>query len=1473
MDSDPQILDGTSLFGQFHELWSNISTSPIDLPLQYSATCTNVAKRLPVVANHLLPRDGLPNVRRLQDMLHLEKDTWTLISALYLDRLETENQVENMSHESYQSVQHSEREIMKLLYEKDNRLREMQSVRASFDSFDKTILRNPLVRWGESRENTAHFLSCLPPAEVHSRNLVTELHPDSVSCTGGQVAAEDQRDNERFLNYLFLCIRGGDLMRAHRLCMQRGEFWRAASLEGWRLFHFSGFMPNSSVVRLDPTDTDVEDQMEQDSEDGTVELTEPMRTVWNKTSVTRLPVTDITAPDPEGNPTRILYKSVCWWNAEDSRLHPYDRAIYAYLSGNLGVLQRTLPASWTDLLWAHCRAAVEARVDSSLRHLLHTGPRANTLAVTGKTNSLWPLDGGLTLPPIAWLPKDWTVGDAFDRVESTLGWSALGYMQNTSALALDTVRRSALNDFLLGDGSQRSTIPMFDRAASGQETSVSVLLYCIFYATQQAVMLRDYEGYLTTLADLMPKLVSTSIGLTVPPDLSPMNTLEPPQEVHTGTRDPAVCQMLRFLVHFVLFLRAVEPCIQDEPCAEIIKAYLYLLMADERSELVANYASTLPTATLRIQWYSAFLAGITQASEREHCLQLAVVHGFDVQRLSRAVVRLIRQRQPLVPFRSSLSSSSEWTSRAGIVRHSTLLGTAQGAELATILQEEKLGKLTEADRLRIIAIDWLFFDPKQRGEALVVANSLLRVFVAMNCLKAAQQVLAKLPPGTLGQAELICENLGSPQWLVNAIREHQCLVMYLDSQDAFADWFRQVHANRPVPPPDVNSTSHGARGFAQRLQADEAKKAYEARVERWRHELRLDTQVAAEKLLQLLTYPWPGWLVDTDDDADTEGALNKPATSTRGDGELTSIHYEIRGDKIIEEDEEEDINAVGATGDVDGHPNAPNNLGSNDSSGALVDLGENTEARRLQMQVLRETCLTETCFLLVRLYQTAGMHDQCVELTNLVASERHGLYKLFSKAQLQKLMDQITESMEHVMANDGDPLGYPTNQSDNLALVPVKISSDWVAWGQSKHVVSLSTAYSFYHFMFVLMSSLNLFSLRVNFAGILVVPWISDHRKADQILHDKLSYQIIQPVVCLILIPFFSSDTPPGTKIRLLGTVPISMGFLILHKDRFQVLGGSVISLIHEWTMTKVSLDRVLPFEQSKVTEGRLKTGEGGPPPFVPFGSKEASALVQSESRFFLSLRRNRGQGDVTSRGGSNIGPRGRGSRRGGGRHGLGGYDPDEEDDPRFDPAAAAAAAGLPSRPSTGLTRLEDLMPDNVVRLSTAQTQLQSGPSTAGLAQKRTRLPVGCPILAQNMTGVYEEAVMLGQLSTNGSDKVVLVVYKRQHEGRTEEEEELVPLSLIRTLNKEKITLDMIPPAPAERARVYNIGTTGSRYSDSSPFSNGAGDFGRGFDSQSGHRGSRGRSGHRGFRSRGSSGASGGGRSRGPRRFRGSPRS
>lgn len=130
------------------------------------------------------------------------------------------------------------------------------------------------------------------------------------------------------------------------------------------------------------------------------------------------------------------------------------------------------------------------------------------------------------------------------------------------------------------------------------------------------------------------------------------------------------------------------------------------------------------------------------------------------------------------------------------------------------------------------------------------------------------------------------------------------------------------------------------------------------------------------------------------DNSDTTNAVNKSTTSTRGDCELHSSPHAVQGDNAVEEEDEDDMNAVGATGDIDGQPDASNSMDVNDPSSALVDLGENSEARRLQMQVLRETCLTETCFLLVRLYQTAGMHDQCLELIDLIASEERGLHKV-----------------------------------------------------------------------------------------------------------------------------------------------------------------------------------------------------------------------------------------------------------------------------------------------------------------------------------------------------------------------------------------------------------------------------------------------------------------------------------------------
>ncbi|XP_077200240.1 tudor domain-containing protein 3 isoform X1 [Paroedura picta] len=76
-----------------------------------------------------------------------------------------------------------------------------------------------------------------------------------------------------------------------------------------------------------------------------------------------------------------------------------------------------------------------------------------------------------------------------------------------------------------------------------------------------------------------------------------------------------------------------------------------------------------------------------------------------------------------------------------------------------------------------------------------------------------------------------------------------------------------------------------------------------------------------------------------------------------------------------------------------------------------------------------------------------------------------------------------------------------------------------------------------------------------------------------------------------------SMNTPPGTKIKLLGVVEVKNGFLLLDDSNTVILGGEVEHLIEKW-----ELQRSL----SKHNRSNIGT-EGGPPPFVPFGQRCAS--------------------------------------------------------------------------------------------------------------------------------------------------------------------------------------------------------------------------------------------------------------------------
>ncbi|CDS41927.1 Ubiquitin associated translation elongation factor EF1B [Echinococcus multilocularis] len=379
--------------------------------------------------------------------------------------------------------------------------------------------------------------------------------------------------------------------------------------------------------------------------------------------------------------------------------------------------------------------------------------------------------------------------------------------------------------------------------------------------------------------------------------------------------------------------------------------------------------------------------------------------------------------------------------------------------------------------------------------------------------------------------------------------------------------------------------------------------------------------------------------------------------------------------------------------------------------------------------------------------------------------------------------------------------------------------------------------------------------------------------------------------------PKLSIETPPGTKIRLSGRVQIRIGFLILRRNNFEVLQGSVSLLCREWLLTR----------DAKGARRSHRTGPDAPPPFVAFDTPEASAMIDSHNEFLDNLwNRDRRPKDTfdslklamnaTSRigaastgdesdfqqkrreivadaqnslsisttalvqhkfkiGGSKFQQaridmaverdlnlarlvsmgyqpheantaleesknsldgainrlmvrqpdrhpsfpygarsdvdRGRGhGRRGAERSRK--FNLDIEEDPRFDSVAAAERAGLRGRPLSGPVPLSEFMDQALPQ--------RPGPSkpliTKSSAPTRLRLAPGTVLQARVMSGDYEAARLVGLLPSKvAGERVALVAYLES------EEQEEVPVSMLRTLDNTEVTEDILPVAPSSTPR------------------------------------------------------------------------
>jgi len=314
-------------------------------------------------------------------------------------------------------------------------------------------------------------------------------------------------------------------------------------------------------------------------------------------------------------------------------------------------------------------------------------------------------------------------------------------------------------------------------------------------------------------------------------------------------RDFPPQHLLRLMVHIVLFLRNVGHACKEELCEAIIEAYVTDLIKGKNKSLVAHYVATLKV-TSQVQWYASFLEDVVEPTERSQCLQWAEEEGLDVAAITKAVVERVRARGA-----DSLPPSDS---------------------LAPDLT------VTEEDKSKIEAIDWLVFTEAHRGEALRQANAIMRSFIAVKKHLAARQAFEKLPPDSI---EVIYRQwhvkMGSdegtdlPPADSNAIREYMCMKAYLDAVESFNDWFSLYHQGQPVKPAGLESVA----SFTDRVALEHKMKQYSLEHERWRHNLLTQTRATRDRLYNVLLFADGGWLVDTIEDPEAhEGRTHQMAT-------------------------------------------------------------------------------------------------------------------------------------------------------------------------------------------------------------------------------------------------------------------------------------------------------------------------------------------------------------------------------------------------------------------------------------------------------------------------------------------------------------------------------------------------------------------------------------------------------------------
>ncbi|KOB75003.1 Uncharacterized protein OBRU01_08225 [Operophtera brumata] len=262
-----------------------------------------------------------------------EANTWKLLHCLYSDSIiEHPESLEKLLTETSLS----QKTLVGALFRSDSELRLLQllvdwlEATAAYQE-ETTKTSAPIIGNDVHWSNTLHQLligNSLFNRDT-SKAMVTCMDPDAPRRQKKIIHSDDQKDDNDLCKRIFTEVRCGKFKEAVSLCISAGQAWRGAVLQGWMLLHY-------------------------------------------------LPREDENAPlEISGNPSRDLWKWCALGIANNITENIHYRATIGILCGHLSSTLPACQSSWEDLLWAHLKVQIEARVDRFLREH-HCTAEANT---------------------------------------------------------------------------------------------------------------------------------------------------------------------------------------------------------------------------------------------------------------------------------------------------------------------------------------------------------------------------------------------------------------------------------------------------------------------------------------------------------------------------------------------------------------------------------------------------------------------------------------------------------------------------------------------------------------------------------------------------------------------------------------------------------------------------------------------------------------------------------------------------------------------------------------------------------------------------------------------------------------------------------------------------------------------------------------------------------------------------------------